>query len=82
MSKAFGLTGQRESASPAGAQPQRRSASFSIFCGYMVVSGPLMNLDISPGGLVHKILHVIDSLGYGGTELQLVLNLQGLQEPF
>lgn len=29
---------------------------------------------------MHKILHVIDSLGYGGTELQLVLNVEGLRE--
>ena len=28
---------------------------------------------------MYKILHLIDSLGYGGTEHQLVLNVQGIQ---
>ncbi len=28
---------------------------------------------------MYRVLHIIDSLGYGGTEHQLVLNVPGLQ---
>ena len=31
------------------------------------------------GEFLQRVLHVIDSLGYGGTELQLVLNVEGIK---
>lgn len=45
----------------------------------MVADNPEDSHGLTEGDLLHKILHLIDSLGCGGAEHQLVLNVTGIQ---